>query len=169
MAGFDGCMLYLQPMLPTSLSSVLSHVAWKIAVHIVLLIQKIEETLSDLYFMTRPKPWNYYWSISKGEILLNSKRMIYVPSIGPSGLIFLIATYSLLRLSRSSKEDRVSCSLSSSTLSPDRAFVQGWGCWSKNLVDCEWQSLATETYYTNYSFILLVWVTVNMSHKSHSK
>ena len=31
----------------------------------------------------------------------------------------------VLRLNRSSKEDRVSCSLLSSTLSPDRAFVQG--------------------------------------------
>ena len=66
----------------------------------------------------------------------------------------------LLWLSRSSKEDRVSRSLLSSTLDPDRAFVQGWGCWSMNLADCEWQSLATESCCTNYSFILLVWVTI---------
>ena len=56
MDGFDKCISYLQHMLLTSLSSVWSHLAWKAAVHAVLLIQKIAEVLFHLEIATRQKP-----------------------------------------------------------------------------------------------------------------
>src|SRR6266446_6004570 len=96
MDGFDRCTLYLLHTWPTSLSSVWWDIAWKTAVRAASLNQKIEEIPWNRDFVTRGKPWKIYRDISKGETLLNLKTRAYVPCISPSGLIFLIATYSLV-------------------------------------------------------------------------
>ena len=51
------------------------------------------------------------------------------------------------------EKGQVSRLLSYFTLSPDDAFVQGWGCGVK-LVDSGLQGLAKESYYLVYPFIL---------------
>jgi hypothetical protein len=81
-------------MSPTSQSSAWWHVARKAAVHDALLVQQIEEVLSNLRFAIKRKPWNYCQSISEVGILLCSKEMAYVPYTTRSGLSFLTATYS---------------------------------------------------------------------------